>query len=275
MKSATLHRTPPSPVPALGTVLCAVDSSDSAAAVLYAAAGLAAHPDSRLIVVRVDGETTKARVDLIELVQQSIPGWLAYREQTDIVTSTGRPDRVILRLAEERGVNLIVMGTHSRRALSRVLFGSVAASVLAKATVPVAIVPPSGPELISLTDGSVVPHLGSILVAVDLRGASARQLALSSVLSLASERELVLLHVIPPRADSAEPLRRLREMAGSVDSRCGAVAVVTHGPVVNVILDRQKRASAGVVILGRDAGSPGKIACELLEKTRAVVVFVP
>jgi hypothetical protein len=75
--------------------------------------------------------------------------------------------------------------------------------------------------------------------------------------------------------DSAAPLRRLREMAGYVDAHSGVVAVVTHGPVVDVILNRQQRAGAGVVVLGRDAGSPGHVARQLLEKTRAVVVFVP
>lgn len=55
----------------------------------------------------------------------------------------------------------------------------------------------------------------------------------------------------------------------------GVRSVVTHGSVVQVILDRQRRAGAGVVVLGRDAGSPGQVAFELLEKTRAVVVFVP
>jgi hypothetical protein len=64
-------------------------------------------------------------------------------------------------------------------------------------------------------------------------------------------------------------------MVGYVDSNAGAIAVVTHGPVIDVILDRQKRSGAGVIVLGRDAGSPGRVALALLERTAAVVICVP
>jgi len=268
-------------VPALGTVLCAVDGSAAAKAVLYAAAGLAAHPGSSLVVVRVvdrmnsQDEREAAQIALNAFAYETIPGWIGYREETQLVAVAGDPAKAILALAEERSANLIVMGTHSRTGLARFLFGSVTASVLEHTRVPVAVVPPSGPELISLTDGSAVPHLGSILVAVDLAGGSARQLAFASTLSLASRREITLLHVIPPEADSSGPLHKLREIAGHVDSHSGVVAVVTHGPLVDVIVDRQKRSGAGVVVLGRDAASPGHVALELLQRARAVVVFVP
>lgn len=263
------------PVPVLGTVLCAVDTSPSAAAVLYTAAGLAAHPDSRLVVLRVGDDSDEALVELNHLAQRAIPGWLSYRQETDVVVRTGRPAMAIVDVARERGANLIVMGTHGRSTLSRLMWGSVTASVLRHTTVPVAVVPPSGPELISLTNRHAVPHLGSVLVPVDLRGGSPRQLAVASMLSLATERELTLLHAIPAQADSGEPLRKLKELAARIDAHAGVVSVVTHGPLVSVIVDRQLRCGAGVVVLGRDNGSPGRVARALLEKTRAVVVFVP
>jgi len=271
----------PMPVPALGTVLCAVDSSSAAKAVLYAAAGLAAHPGSRLIVVRVVGrmksedEREAAQIALNAFALETIPGWIGYREETELVAVAGDPAKAILAMAEERGANLIVLGTHSRTGLARILFGSVTASVLEHTKVPVAVVPPSGPELISLTNNGAVPHLGSVLVPVDLGGSSVRQLTLASTLSLASAREMTLLHVIAPKADSTGPLHRLRAIAGQVDCDSRVAAVVTHGPLVDVILDRQKRSGAGVVVLGRDTASPGHVASELLNRTRAVVVFVP
>jgi nucleotide-binding universal stress UspA family protein len=280
IRAADLHVVT-SPLPALGTVLCAVDTSSAAKAVLYTAAGLAAHPGSRLVVLRVEDrlksehDKKAAQVALDEFARETIPGWIGYRQETELITTSGDPAKTILAIAEERGANLVVMGTHSRHGLARMLFGSVTASVLKMTKVPVAVVPPSGPELISLMDRAAVPHLGSVLVPVELHGGSARQLAFASILSIASDREITLLHAIPPKADSAEPLQKLREMAGLLDSHSGVVAVVTHGPVVHVILDRQKRCGAGVVVLGRDAASPGHIAFELLEKTRAVVVFVP
>ncbi len=267
-------------VPALGTVLCAVDASPAAAAVLYAASGLAAHPGSRLVVLRVedrldsDEERLAVQFALNELTQRTIPGWISYREATELIAVAGHPAETILAVAAERGANLIVMGTHGRGAVARALFGSVIAHVLRETIVPVAVVP-SSVEVISLTDNEAIPHIGSVLVPLDLQGESVRQLAFASTLSLASDRVITLLHVIPPEADSREPLRRLQDMALRVDSQSGVRAVVTHGSLVSVIHDRQLRSKAGVVVMGRDAGSPGRVASELLRRTRGIVVFVP
>lgn len=56
------------------------------------------------------------------------------------VVETGRPARTILTVAEERSVDHIVMGSHGRSGLARVLLGSVAETVLRRADVPVTIV---------------------------------------------------------------------------------------------------------------------------------------
>ena len=51
-----------------------------------------------------------------------------------------RPADGILEAAGERGSDLIIMGSHGRRGLNRLLLGSQAAEVLARATIPVLIV---------------------------------------------------------------------------------------------------------------------------------------
>ena len=48
----------------------------------------------------------------------------------------------ILKTAEEKGVELIVMGTHGRRGLNRLLLGSVAESVTKRAHCPVLLIRP-------------------------------------------------------------------------------------------------------------------------------------
>lgn len=47
----------------------------------------------------------------------------------------------ILEAAKEENISIIVMGTHSRRGLDKILMGSVAESVLHKSKVPVFIIP--------------------------------------------------------------------------------------------------------------------------------------
>jgi nucleotide-binding universal stress UspA family protein len=53
------------------------------------------------------------------------------------VMMSGEPWRTILDVAKERDVDLIVMGTHGRHGLSRVLLGSVAEKVVRLSPVPV------------------------------------------------------------------------------------------------------------------------------------------
>jgi nucleotide-binding universal stress UspA family protein len=55
----------------------------------------------------------------------------------DAVVVQGEPREAILENAARLGVDLIVMGTHGRRGLSRALLGSVAERVVRTATVPV------------------------------------------------------------------------------------------------------------------------------------------
>lgn len=50
---------------------------------------------------------------------------------------SGDPASALLREAEAQGVDLIVMGTHGRRGISRLLMGSVAEAVVRRATCPV------------------------------------------------------------------------------------------------------------------------------------------
>lgn len=50
------------------------------------------------------------------------------------------PADAILTVAEQQGASLIVMGSHGRRGLGRLLLGSQAAEVLARSTIPVLVV---------------------------------------------------------------------------------------------------------------------------------------
>ncbi len=63
---------------------------------------------------------------------------LKYPIETRVIL--GYPRYEILSTAQEMGCDMIVMGTHGRSALGRVLFGSVAESVLSRATCPVMVV---------------------------------------------------------------------------------------------------------------------------------------
>jgi nucleotide-binding universal stress UspA family protein len=76
--------------------------------------------------------------------EQILEAFAADAAERDIdaetVVTSGRPARRILEVAEERDVDHVVMGSHGRSGVGRVVFGSVAETVTRRADVPVTIV---------------------------------------------------------------------------------------------------------------------------------------
>ena len=56
------------------------------------------------------------------------------------VIEVGRPTQAIIEYADEHDIDQIVMGSHGRSGMSRILLGSVAETVVRRATVPVTVV---------------------------------------------------------------------------------------------------------------------------------------
>jgi nucleotide-binding universal stress UspA family protein len=91
---------------------------------------LAAPPPSQPTVVRRDlGE--EALTQLNDLIPEN------FRGTWEAEVAAGSPAESIVRLAEEKSVDLIVMGTHGRTGLQHVLLGSVAEKVVRLAPCPV------------------------------------------------------------------------------------------------------------------------------------------
>jgi nucleotide-binding universal stress UspA family protein len=63
-------------------------------------------------------------------------------EHIDRFTPEGFPEHEIINISREWKADLIVMGTHSRSGLERMLTGSLAEYVIRHATIPVLITPP-------------------------------------------------------------------------------------------------------------------------------------
>lgn len=78
----------------------------------------------------------KAQVSLERYAREHMKGVAVDARITD-----GKPAKQILKVADEVGADLIVVGTHEGRALQRVIYGSPAQQVILKTRVPVLAVP--------------------------------------------------------------------------------------------------------------------------------------
>jgi len=81
----------------------------------------------------------EAKADARELIddyRSSVPEGT----HTDARVEVGRPAQTIVEVAEEGDVDHVVMGSHGRKGVQRVLLGSVTESVARNAPVPVTIV---------------------------------------------------------------------------------------------------------------------------------------
>lgn len=115
-------------------ILAATDFSDNAEAAVALAAQTARSVGARLHLFHV-----------LSPVEQDVTRLLAHEAAAAgaIVSAvaTGDPADEILRYAAAHGIDLIVIGTHGRTGLSRLLLGNVADRVLRRARCPVLVVP--------------------------------------------------------------------------------------------------------------------------------------
>lgn len=133
------------------TIIHPSDFSESSACAFELACALARDQGARLVVVHVvapatcHGETVARRqpgfeADLWQQLRQvQAPDGDVMIEHRLLY---GEPDKEIIRAAETSGANLIVMGTHGRTGIGRVLLGSVAEKVLRSSSCPVLTVKP-------------------------------------------------------------------------------------------------------------------------------------
>ena len=141
-----------------GRILCAVDFSPSSQQALGFALALASQAHGTVTVMTAlewlaeeEPRTTAhfdvgeyrrhmvedARARLGELVRSAQPDTPA---RADDVVTLGRAHREVLRLAAERGCDLIVMGAQGRGGVSLALFGSTTQQVVRRAECPVLVV---------------------------------------------------------------------------------------------------------------------------------------
>lgn len=266
MASSTL----PSQQLKLNSILVATDLSKSCDQALEHALAIARHYRATLYVVHVVSSLgfTLAGPDAVEIA--------AAASQRDIdnlinqLLAAGKLNGVAVRPIVLKGnldvemdsfvrthrVDLVVVGTHGRQGMARLLFGSTAQLIAKCCCCPVLTVGPhaSGPWLGNPSDAE-----RPLLYATDFNKSSAKAMPYAIALANDFERELFLLHVTPPlktghlaREDRERPssiahlnalipaclgLRRTNtSVVESCDPAAGILHAATHIRAVTIVM---------------------------------------
>ena len=134
-------------------ILVAVDGSDFSMAAVDQAISLGGICNSQIYLISVVDlypEQMAVAPTLVEQMSEEVRQHLDQaKKKVDqakiacetIVRMGGAPHEFIVQEANDKEVDLILMGTHGRTGLKRVLMGSVAQNVIANAPCPVMVVP--------------------------------------------------------------------------------------------------------------------------------------
>lgn len=135
-------------------ILVPIDFSPTGDAALEAATALARGTGGKLLIVHVVEHQGLSENLVFSLVQPHLSMQELDEQLRTVIPADksvayehrllrGAPIDRILDLAESEQVDLIVVGTHGRRGLDRVLMGSVAEAIVRRATCPVLAVKPA------------------------------------------------------------------------------------------------------------------------------------
>lgn len=195
----------------------------------------------------------------------------------------GRPVRLIVAVAEERGADLIVIGRRAHGAMDRILGGETTLQVMRLSPIPVLGVPLE------------IDGLQKIVVAVDFAPSSARA-AQGALEMIDGSGTLYLVHVEPPvelfplgftvTDDALDPediRTRLKGLVDKLHAPQGVTVepVVLNGKPVPTIIEFADRVGAGMIASGSHGHTRlerfilGGVSTGLVRNARCPVLIAP
>jgi len=289
-------------------ILCPVDFSEHSQRAVRFAALLARSFGSQITLLHVNDPVLVAtsaivyaeraeedtHAELNRLLDEALADDQHRVRDVTILVTEGDPSEQIARVAEEYGVDLIVMGTHGLGGYRRMLIGSTTERLLRRTTIPVAAVP-LAESTFSLED-SLRPGSGSVVAAIDFNEPSRHVARTAAGVATELGLGLVLLHVLKPMRTvlrwreqaAARDKSRMTEAREQLDALAVAlqpvtvaeILIVTGHPADDIAATAiQREASLIAVGLGGDAGlfapSPGSIAYRTLCLAPMPVLAIP
>ncbi len=252
-----------------------MDFSECSAKAYDYAYSIARHYEARLFVQHVaeqwlsiyGGYITQAQVEEV-YAHQSDEAHERFRKLADsagkdveqeFVFQTGGPAAdYILLLAEDRQVDLIVMGTHGRRGLDRLMVGSVLERALRKTRRPIFAVRNRAQNSVRPETEERGVDVCRILFCTDFSDDSPRALEYALSLALEYNAELSLLHVLEGSRSDQELDGQKQEVLVSLQKIlpaeatqwASAIPVVRAGKAYQEIIQYATEAQSDLIVMG-------------------------
>jgi universal stress protein A len=238
-------------------VLVPTDFSEPAAHALRYASALAERFGAHLLVIHADpfvpvmdftampaavfGKLQESMIDNArEALQTHAEENISETVPFDLRVIVGDTIHSIVMQIQESGANLVVMGTHGRTGVSRLLFGSVTESMMRTSTIPVIAVNPAAPEN---------ARIGKVVCPVTFTAASREAVRCAAALLESDTAPLVLVHSIDAGDATLPSLARMRKWAPrELAGRC-EMRLTTAGEAGEIVSVAQE-AGADLIALG-------------------------
>ncbi len=277
-------------------VLAAVDASQPARAAFEFALALSKRDGAELVIVHAvpldesfNWHAAERHTLMETLRRQATEAGVAFTGRVQ----HGDPADVVLLHARSLRPDVIVAGTHQRRALERLGAGSVAERIVASATVPVLLIPRS-------ETADAIRPFRHIAVAVDFSASSDRAVEQALAMARRPGDRVTLLHVVPGFSSGVPPhlyrygiaeyqhqlvtdARRRMQLAVPVNRHSPAAVHtrVLRGDTVTEIGRAVERIGADLLVVGASARGVvsralfGTTAARLLRVTGVPMLAVP
>lgn len=274
------------------SVLAPTDFSEHSSLALRYAAAIAQRCDSRLTVMhahrfeppleftsrqidRVARDEERDRRALHRQLRQHVTEAVGGDVRAELVVVEAAPVAGVIAEAERVSADLIVMGTHGRSGVNRLLMGSVAENVVRRATCPVLTVRAKEHDFV--VGGEI--RLQRILLPLTPDPASFQAASVACGLSKAFGAELTVIHSVEPGQETAaDPFSWIPE---DMRSQCIFHTVVRRGDAAEQIVTLARDHSSDlIVIAGKhrpflDATVFGSTTVRVMRHAPCPVLIVP
>ena len=204
-------------------------------------------PEVDTTLLNDEEDRAKAEMQQIEAQLTGLPGETLIERGSAIWP-------VLSKVLKEREIDLIVLGTHGRTGVQKVLLGSSAEEVFRRAPVPVLTI---GPAVRSGAHQRGRFHC--VLFATDFNAISTVAGAYAVSLAQENQARLILLHILPKPGQNktsnelsvAEAMHQLHQrVPPDAGLWCRPEAMVQHGDPVEQILVTANQCAADLIVLG-------------------------